>query len=313
MSTTTTTLAPPLIRNPPLYLAPHPGKRVPAVHIRPNSEPGSGHTLYIPPSTTPTPLYLTPTEENYFPTTTPSSILRRPIVVPSLENLPPLFGDPQQPIAVYEPSSTPAAPTVDYGTPIPIFNQPTRHQFNVVSTTPSPIYPTQTIAGVTINEINNELEPPPFSPHFSQLPIQSSTFAPDYAPISSTTARPPIVAAGPLPIFDRTRFNNRPLPFYPSRYGDFSSNGLGDGYQPQFPYYDGISATANGFRYFLPRQYHEEQNYDPQRREGSFGYIDPFGIRRVTYYNTSPEQGFQIRKNNRYVGFNANPYDPRPL
>ena len=79
----------------------------------------------------------------------------------------------------------------------------------------------------------------------------------------------------------------------------------------QFPIYDGISATNNGFRYYLPRQYHEEENSGGDRRAGSFGYIDPFGIRRVIYYNTAPGTGFVHRKNNRYVGFNATPYDPR--
>ena len=81
--------------------------------------------------------------------------------------------------------------------------------------------------------------------------------------------------------------------------------------QQQLPLYDGISTTNNGFRYYLPRQYHEEENSGGDRRTGSFGYIDPFGIRRVVYYNTSPGSGFVHRKNNRYVGFNATPYDPR--
>ncbi|XP_075233704.1 uncharacterized protein LOC142331586 [Lycorma delicatula] len=74
--------------------------------------------------------------------------------------------------------------------------------------------------------------------------------------------------------------------------------------------YDGISLTHDGFRYYLPRQYHEEQNIG-DKRAGSFGYIDPFGIRRVIYYNAAPGTGFVHRKNNRYVGFNATPYDPR--
>lgn len=77
------------------------------------------------------------------------------------------------------------------------------------------------------------------------------------------------------------------------------------------PTYDGISATHNGFRYYLPRQYQEEENSGADSRAGSFGYIDPFGIRRVIYYNTAPGTGFVHRKNNRYVGFNATPYDPR--
>jgi hypothetical protein len=77
------------------------------------------------------------------------------------------------------------------------------------------------------------------------------------------------------------------------------------------PAYDGIATTHNGFRYYLPRQYHEEENSGSDTRAGSFGYIDPFGIRRVVYYNTAPGTGFVHRKNNRYVGFGAAPYDPR--
>jgi hypothetical protein len=78
------------------------------------------------------------------------------------------------------------------------------------------------------------------------------------------------------------------------------------------PYYDGVGVTANGFRYFLPRQYHEEvENTRDDSRDGSFGYVDPFGIRRVVYYNAG-KNGFIHRKNNRYVGFNSTPYDPRP-
>ncbi|XP_014363715.2 uncharacterized protein LOC106715036 [Papilio machaon] len=88
---------------------------------------------------------------------------------------------------------------------------------------------------------------------------------------------------------------------------------VGDGYTPQFPGYDGVAYRRNGFRYYLPKQYHEEATQDANERIGSFGYVDPFGIRRVIYYNTSPGEGFQIRKNNRYVGHDATPYDPRPV
>lgn len=77
--------------------------------------------------------------------------------------------------------------------------------------------------------------------------------------------------------------------------------------------YDGVSFVRNGFRYYLPRHYHEEQSDDAgDTRAGSFGYVDPFGIRRVVYYNTAPGTGFVHRKNNRYVGLDAEPYDPRP-
>ncbi|KAL0105179.1 hypothetical protein PUN28_016671 [Cardiocondyla obscurior] len=79
-----------------------------------------------------------------------------------------------------------------------------------------------------------------------------------------------------------------------------------------FPPYDGTHTTANGFQYYLRRQYHEEER-EPDGNVGSFGYIDPFGIRRVIYYKTDPfTGGFLHKKNNRYVGFNATPYDPLP-
>ncbi|CAD7002707.1 unnamed protein product, partial [Ceratitis capitata] len=75
------------------------------------------------------------------------------------------------------------------------------------------------------------------------------------------------------------------------------------------PPYDGVGTTANGFRYVLPHQYHEEEQFEGEKRAGSFGYVDPFGIRRVVYYNASPGRGFVHRNNNRYVGLGATPYD----
>lgn len=91
-----------------------------------------------------------------------------------------------------------------------------------------------------------------------------------------------------------------------------NQNQIGNGYDNQYPYYDGVAVTNDGFRYYLPKQYHEEQTLPGDQRSGSFGYVDPFGIRRVVYYNAAPGTGFQHRKNNRYVGFDATPYDPRP-
>lgn len=80
-----------------------------------------------------------------------------------------------------------------------------------------------------------------------------------------------------------------------------------------FPPYDGIHTTANGFQYYLRKHYHEEERGSDGKNVGSFGYIDPFGIRRVIYYKTDPlTGGFLHKKNNRYVGFNATPYDPLP-
>lgn len=104
------------------------------------------------------------------------------------------------------------------------------------------------------------------------------------------------------------RFQNGPT--YP-----LDQNGRpysGNEYDGQRSSYDGVSVTNDGFRYYIPRAYHEEQTLPDDTRSGSFGYIDPFGIRRVIYYNAAPGTGFQHRKNNRYVGFQATPYDPRP-
>ncbi|KAJ8669902.1 hypothetical protein QAD02_001161 [Eretmocerus hayati] len=70
-----------------------------------------------------------------------------------------------------------------------------------------------------------------------------------------------------------------------------------------------------GFEYYLPKQYHEEgtskaRSSDADERAGSFGYVDPFGIRRVIYYKAGRSSGFKARLNNRYVGHDAAPFDP---
>ncbi|XP_014209888.1 uncharacterized protein LOC106640379 [Copidosoma floridanum] len=71
--------------------------------------------------------------------------------------------------------------------------------------------------------------------------------------------------------------------------------------------------NGTGFQYYLKKQYHEEERQGPERSLGSFGYVDPFGIRRVVYYRADARDGFVHRKNNRYVGHNAKPYDPQPV
>ncbi|OXU26894.1 hypothetical protein TSAR_015814 [Trichomalopsis sarcophagae] len=81
----------------------------------------------------------------------------------------------------------------------------------------------------------------------------------------------------------------------------------------EFPSYDGTHSTADGFKYYLKKQYHEEERTRPDKTIGSFGYVDPFGIRRVVYYKADAQNGFVHRKNNRYVGHNAKPYDPVPI
>lgn len=136
----------------------------------------------------------------------------------------------------------------------------------------------------------------------SSTPIpyyEASTPTPTPAPIRPQTFRP---------YFDS---NNYYSPSSSRRvYDSVGAQRYSTG-QEQQPLYDGVSMTHNGFRYYLPRQYHEEENLPGERRAGSFGYVDPFGIRRVIYYNTSPGSGFVHRKNNRYVGFDSTPYDPR--
>ncbi|XP_008204815.1 uncharacterized protein LOC100117367 isoform X2 [Nasonia vitripennis] len=81
----------------------------------------------------------------------------------------------------------------------------------------------------------------------------------------------------------------------------------------EFPSYDGTHSSADGFQYYLKKQYHEEERTRPDKTIGSFGYVDPFGIRRVVYYKADAQNGFVHRKNNRYVGHNAKPYDPVPI
>ncbi|CAB3243677.1 unnamed protein product [Arctia plantaginis] len=167
--------------------------------------------------------------------------------------------------------------------------------------------------------------PPTASPEVYVTPnsIDSSTktyeFRPTVTPITASEAAP---TSSPYN-FDLSNTNNLDDGYYTDdskRYDVYNPNlyrhadqwmsrsrqqsnqpgiRVGDGYTPQFPAYDGVSITRNGFRYYLPKQYHEEESSSSQERTGSFGYIDPFGIRRVIYYNTAPGQGFQIRKNNR--------------
>ncbi|XP_018574645.1 uncharacterized protein LOC108913562 isoform X2 [Anoplophora glabripennis] len=108
------------------------------------------------------------------------------------------------------------------------------------------------------------------------------------------------------------RFHNGPTYPLDQNGKPYFGQNLKNEYDPQYSTYDGISVTNDGFRYYIPRAYHEEETLPGDKRSGSFGYIDPFGIRRVIYYNTAPGSGFQHRKNNRYVGFQATPYDPRP-
>ncbi|XP_076059805.1 uncharacterized protein LOC143036392 [Oratosquilla oratoria] len=55
-------------------------------------------------------------------------------------------------------------------------------------------------------------------------------------------------------------------------------------------------------RYDLGQQFHEEQTLADGSRIGRHGYVDPFGILRVTYYNTDAEGQLHQRKESRWVG-----------
>lgn len=166
----------------------------------------------------------------------------------------------------------------------------------VVSSTPAPI---------SITSHNVASVSPIGQPSYSTTPRPTTR---SYYP--STTARPLPVDNYVAPL--ERPYTANPGSYYSKDYANYPLNYYGKaaakGYRP----YDGVSLTNDdGFKYYLPRQYHEEQGSNDVR-DGSFGYIDPFGIRRVIYYNVRPGSGFRHRKNNRYVGFDATPYDPRP-
>lgn len=288
----------------------------PNVLVVPNSKP---KTVYLPASggvssTTPQPpIYVTP-NINYLPASSPRP---EPAHIPSHSLETPYSNNDDdrfsRPIAVYAPSSTPSSSLFsDYGNPIAAY-EPTTYRpgfVSLISSTSKPSYAheTSTLSPTAVEQINNELDTSynyngPSSTYHSTIP--SSTERPYYEHDISNSVD------AQQPLFNRNSYRGRqPAAGYSSYSGENNNNQIG--YDPQYPYYDGVSDTSNGFRYFLPRQYHEEDNSNPERRAGSFGYIDPFGIRRVVYYKTSPEGGFVHRKNNRYVGFNATPYDPRP-
>lgn len=274
----------------PLYYD-HPS--TPTVHIQPNSQPLDNR--YVPVKgvqVKPTPI----------PAQAPLTVapLRKKHPVPSVQFEPP-YNNEYGPITADYTSSTPS----------PISST----QLPITTTNLLDPYPTH------LSPLNTDLLPPLVSP----TAIPNELY--DYSPISSTTPRPTPISSTEASVIPLNSNNLEPQPLYtrPVTSRPYSSRNpflrghpnynenVGSGYDPQYPEYDGVAVNDNGFRYYLPRQYHEEENSGGDRRAGSFGYIDPFGIRRVVYYNASPEQGFVHRKNNRYVGFDATPYDPRPL
>lgn len=274
----------------------YPKNKPPSILVHYNAEPIDGHNKYIPPSTTIAPpvttyrpIYsstttiLPPTSTAAYisSTSTPHPPLSvQPISVPSKYFLPPLSSFDDSPIIRIKPY------------------------------TPAPI------AAYTIEQINNELQPP-ISSAISLNDVGPSV---PYGPIAvtipttygSTTASPISSTIAAVPLFNRHSYyrgaSKRPIAYYSPNQLDFG-NGIDD--KKRFDRYN--ARIANGFSYYLPRHYHEEtyREANADNRDGSFGYIDPFGIRRVVYYHASPESGFKVRKNNRYVGFHAKPYDSK--
>lgn len=285
----------------PAPIAPVTPSDIKTVFIRPHSQPINTNYLpanidqYLPP----------PSSRHHYPSSTP-----RPVYTTPSASYSPLAGNElsSTPIALYAPSSTPS-PLADRSEahlpPLVIYNSD--------DSTKRPN---------EYHQLDNDLLPPRQQQTFQVLPprrrFQSERRRPAYVdPITITSAAPYYERATPapkplvLPLYDNNLDQqptfNRDLLEPPPNYGQYPAVRRND--QP----YDGVSVTNNGFRYYLPRQYHEEANSGSATREGSFGYIDPFGIRRVVYYNTGPGKGFVHRKNNRFVGFNSTPYDPRPL
>lgn len=264
-------------------------------------------TTYLTPSPTTTPRPYTPSPPISHPNSIPVSYI--PAKTPSDNYLPvsknqiflgstlaPPFTDEElqsTPIAIYSPSpSTTTArphPNADYGPPIAVY--PHSQPYSPVAVAVAHPHDDSPFVAVTPKphpSLSNWLEPP-----------RGNSLD------ESVNDRPFVRTSTPKPFSSSSNGNGGgavPL---------FNRNTLSD---PRFPpIYDGVSVTKNGFRYYLPRHYQEEQTYGNDEKAGSFGYIDPFGIRRVIYYNAGGAgKGFVVRKNNRYVGFNATPYDPRP-
>lgn len=303
---------------------------------------------YIPPVvvTTPRPVTTTvsySTPSYYYPKT--PNVYIKHHSNPEEKYLPPTINDLDQP-AVSVPSNDIQAPGVVFLPPYGANVSPKEHLLPplavIPSSTPAPgvvdeshlppiaYYPSSTTAAPPRDE--SHLPPIAYYPSSTANPLESNSVIPlasTPAPISVKHLASGLVPPndyGVVPIRPKTRFAYRPTYQYASStarpvsdYNTIDSSAYqSPSYAPLFDRskyrqaaYDGVGVTANGFRYYLPRQYQEEVSNGDGSRDGSFGYVDPFGIRRVVYYNAG-RNGFIHRKNNRYVGFNSTPYDPRP-
>lgn len=287
-------------------------KKTPSILVHYNAEPidGSTKNVYIPPVSTPTPTTIAP----------PISTTYRPIIstaspfvtsYPIISSTTPYSVTPiptSTPISISSPSPTAIALPSKY------FLPPFGDADNSPIIRIKPYNPLRRpVAAYTIEQINNELQPPLFPAvalndvinHGGRgVPI-SSTIAPSIYPSTASG-----LSKAVIPLYGRggsyyRGVNKRPIAYY-------QPNQLDLGSDEKYRNFDRYNARiANGFGYYLPRQYHEEtyREANPNNRDGSYGYIDPFGIRRVVYYHASPDGGFKTRKNNRYVGFHAKPYD----
>lgn len=177
-----------------------------------------------------------------------------------------------------------------------------------------------TVAPLSKNDVRTGYYKPTTIRPITIAPYLSQSGNNYYQGSSRPTYAPPIAATQSTKDYDRNEGSyyggNSLQPVQvlqpPSSISDSSrrsQSNLEDGIYPG----NEVHTTANGFEYYLKRQYHEEEREPSGESVGSFGYIDPFGIRRVIYYKTDPQSGgFVHKKNNRYVGFNAKPYDPLP-
>uniref|UniRef100_A0A1B0FLG8 Uncharacterized protein n=1 Tax=Glossina morsitans morsitans TaxID=37546 RepID=A0A1B0FLG8_GLOMM len=146
---------------------------------------------------------------------------------------------------------------------------------------------------ITVNEAASKYGKYSTPAPFANVPTQFSTTANSGYNYDTPTYRSPSQTSSSLPAHV-----NALLPLYE---------------RPRLPQYNEITNTQQGFRYILPHHYHEESQINESKKAGSFGYVDPFGIRRVVYYNASPEKGFVHRNRNRYVGVDGVPFDEPKL
>ncbi|XP_048484964.1 DNA-directed RNA polymerase II subunit RPB1 [Plutella xylostella] len=208
-------------------------------------------------------------------------------------------------------------PSVTYAPPSPTYGPPRRYPAEVSITPPTPYHSSTARPHVEVspNSIDNS-SPFNFKPTVSPITADEASPSPnslDFDPSNKNSIEDHYYGSDSTPYKRLDIYNPNSYRHSDDWLRRHRPSNIGDGYTPQYPNYDGIAFRRNGFRYYLPKQYHEEVSGEQDERTGSFGYVDPFGIRRVIYYNSSPDEGFKVRKNNRYVGHDATPYDPRPI